>query len=193
MRTEDWEPRRRLANRYGLTRETLEDLLWHHPLGDKAAIGEISAEEQWHNVARLLKVPLGELPAFREQFFAGDRLDRELIDYIRSLKPAYRVGMISNAFSDLRPLIENELHIADVFDEIVISAEEGVMKPDPKIYLRALERLGIQPEAAVFVDDFERNIHGAREVGMLAIHFRQPDQTLEALTQLLAAHGANHR
>ena len=47
MRTEDWEPRRRLAQKFELTREELEDLLWHNEMADKAARGEISADQQW--------------------------------------------------------------------------------------------------------------------------------------------------
>ena len=70
-------------------------------------------------------------------------------------------------------------------DVIVISSEEKVMKPDPGIYHIALERLGVQPDEAVFVDDFQHNVEGAQALGMHAIRFVSTSQTLEDLGKLL--------
>jgi HAD superfamily hydrolase (TIGR01509 family) len=64
-------------------------------------------------------------------------------------------------------------------DDILISAEVGLAKPDPRIYRLAAERLGVRPDEAVFVDDFAANVEGARAVGMRAIHFR-PELDLRA-------------
>jgi putative hydrolase of the HAD superfamily len=54
----------------------------------------------------------------------------------------------------------------------VISGEVGLHKPQPEIYLLACERLGVEPAAAVFVDDLRENCAGAEEVGMTAILHR---------------------
>jgi epoxide hydrolase-like predicted phosphatase len=59
------------------------------------------------------------------------------------------------------------------------------VKPDPRIYQLALERLGAKPEEAVFLDDFRRNVEAARSIGMAAIHFTQPEQSLDELKELL--------
>jgi putative hydrolase of the HAD superfamily len=96
--------------------------------------------------------------------------------------------MISNAWPNLRHWIENEWCIADAFDHIVISAEVGIAKPDPRIYYLALDGMGVAATEAVFVDDFEKNIHGARAVGMQAIHFRNPKQATSDLQNLLDIH-----
>ena len=79
----------------------------------------------------------------------------------------------------------NEWQIADVFDELIISAEVGVAKPDAGIYELTLERLNVAPSEAVFVDDFPRNIAGAQAVGMKAIHFRDSNQVRAELDRLL--------
>jgi len=59
------------------------------------------------------------------------------------------------------------------------------MKPDPRIYHLALEKLGVRPEEAVFLDDMLINVQAARSIGMSAIQFTQPEKTLEELTQFL--------
>ncbi|HRJ45238.1 MAG TPA: HAD-IA family hydrolase, partial [Caldilineaceae bacterium] len=79
--------------------------------------------------------------------------------------------IISNFMDDLRRSLSEKYPIADAFDLIVISAEEKVMKPDPVIFQRTIERLGRRPEECVFVDDFAHNVEGARAVGMHAIHY----------------------
>ncbi len=63
--------------------------------------------------------------------------------------------------------------------------EEGISKPDPRIYLSACERLGVEPRRAVFVDDKHRNVVGARAVGMHAIEFTSPTGTVAQLRALL--------
>jgi len=93
--------------------------------------------------------------------------------------------LLSNAFSDLRRVVTETWMFADAFDEMVISAEVGVVKPDPRIYHLALERLEASPEAAVFIDDFRRNVEGARAVGLNAIHFKDPGQARGELEGLL--------
>jgi epoxide hydrolase-like predicted phosphatase len=71
---------------------------------------------------------------------------------------------------------------------MIVSAEVGVMKPDARIYRIALEKLGVAPAEAVLLDDFPKNVEGARAVGMAAIHFTRPEQALDELKRLLANH-----
>ena len=78
-----------------------------------------------------------------------------------------------------------EWGIDDAFDIVVGSGDVGIMKPDPRIFLIALERLGVEPHEAVFVDDFIQNIHGAQALGISAIHFRNREQAIQELEQLL--------
>jgi putative hydrolase of the HAD superfamily len=112
-------------------------------------------------------------------------LDTDLIDYIRILKQNYRTAMLTNAPSHVRIAINEEFHIADAFHLIVISAEVGLMKPDPAIYRLTLERLGFEPYEAVFIDDVSENVEGARQVGMHAILFKNTEQTRTDLQSLL--------
>ena len=61
------------------------------------------------------------------------------------------------------------------FRDVVVSAHEGLLKPDPAIYRVLLERNGLKAAQCVFVDDSEKNVGGARAVGMTALHFTSPE------------------
>ncbi|WP_319411512.1 HAD family phosphatase [uncultured Cohaesibacter sp.] len=71
------------------------------------------------------------------------------------------------------------------FRDIVISGDEKIVKPDADIFLRLLERNGLDAEDCLFVDDSLPNVEGARAVGMYAHHFKSPF----GLAQDLRAHG----
>jgi 2-haloacid dehalogenase len=60
------------------------------------------------------------------------------------------------------------------FDGVIVSAHERLLKPDPAIYRVLLERYGLHAEDCIFVDDSEKNVKGARSVGMQELHFVEP-------------------
>lgn len=176
VRTEFQAPRQRLAERLGMEYEDLVRLVFESETSRTASIGAISEAEHWQMVARKLKRP-NEADALRDEFFAGDVIDRALVDFIRSLRPRWKTGLISNAWSGLRAyLVEKKFD--DAFDSIVISAEAGMMKPKAEIYQMALGQLDVHANEALFVDDFIENVEGAHAVGMTAIHFQSPEQAI---------------
>jgi HAD superfamily hydrolase (TIGR01509 family) len=185
VRTEDYRPRDELAARLGVTRQELEGLVFGNPEDYRAQVGEISYEQQWENALAHLGLPPEELPAVEQAFFAGDRLDSDLIDFIRDLKINFSTALLSNALSNLRNLINSEWKINDAFHHLIISAEVGLIKPHADIFNLTLELLGMAPHETVFIDDFPKNVEGAQFVGMHAIHFRNPMQCLADLDALI--------
>jgi len=184
LRTEFQSPRERLAERVGLTYEDLVKIVFESRSSQDASIGKISEDEHWKFVARALHRPLKEREAIHKEFFAGDIIDRELIAFIRALRPRCGTGLISNAWDGLRPYMQRE-RLDDAFDVLTISAEVGVMKPEAAIFQYALEQLEVKPKEAVFVDDFIENIAGCEAVGMRGIHFKSLEQTLKELKSIL--------
>jgi epoxide hydrolase-like predicted phosphatase len=187
VRTEYQAPRQHLAERFGMDYEVLLNLVFNSESAHKASTGLISEDEHWAGVLRRLHLPESELSGIRNEFFAGDIIDLELLDSLRGYRRRFKVGLISNAFSGLRAwIIQNKF--ADVFDAMIISAEVGVEKPDARIYRIALDKFGVAASESVFLDDFEENVTAARALGMQAIHFTQPETALEVLEKLLANH-----
>ena len=187
VRTEDRAPRTRLAESLGLTYTQLDDLVFNAEPGQKAQVGQKRTKEVWNWVADTLNQPRDQIPVLRNAFFAGDRLDEELVGKIRAWHGRYRTGIITNAFDNVRDLIVNEWRMQDAFDYIVVSAEVGMMKPDLRIYQLALQGLGVKADEAVYVDDFQHNVQAAKDAGLYAIHFRSRKQVLQELDQLLGS------
>ncbi|MBN1535866.1 MAG: HAD family phosphatase [Anaerolineales bacterium] len=198
MRTEDRQPRMKLAQRLGVSVEALEKLVFASSSAKKAEMGYIGAHQHWQTIAKILQAPEEEIPAIRQQFFAGDRMDWALLENIQSQRKKYRTALLSNAFDDLRMELTGELpaasayHISktdqflDFFDEVIISAEVGFAKPDRRIYQYAADRLHVPIEKCVFIDDFSLNIEGAHRAGMKAIHFLNLEQVHRDLDTILS-------
>ena len=184
LRTEYQAPRQQLAERLGMEYDDLDRLVFNSDSGIQASLGAITSQQHWEAVLKRLKRPTDELQSIRDAFFAGDILDRQLLDFLRSLRGTHKTGLISNAWSDLRDYLVRE-KIDDAFEHIIISAEVGVAKPEPKIFQNALEQAGVKPKEAVFVDDFYVNIEGCEKVGMKGIHFRDTQSALAQLKLLL--------
>lgn len=184
-RTHNWSGRSHWEKRAGLSPNELEQIVFNGEMSLRAMVGQANSDDVWTWVIHHLNLPEAERDALSRDFFGGDRVDEDLIEFIRNLRPKYKTGVISNAWPNTRSMIEEEWCIADAFDHIVISAEVGIVKPNPRIYQLALEGLGMSPDEAVFIDDFEKNIEGARAVGMQGILFRDSKQTISDLRKFL--------
>jgi putative hydrolase of the HAD superfamily len=165
----------------------LERLIFGGDAGRKAALGEISVEQVWESVRQELDLGQDEKQQLARDFWQGDDLDLELVAFIRGLRAQFLTGLISNAWLELRELLESHWHIDDAFDDLVISAEVGLAKPDPAIYRLALERLEVEADRAVFVDDFKHNIVAAVDIGMHTVHFTDPNQAIADVNQLIGS------
>ncbi len=183
LRTHDWQGRHKWDVKLGVSIGTVEHTVFNSELGTAAQLGRVSTENHWSNIGSHFDLSNDDLQELRQDFWAGDRLDTSMVDMIRQLKKKYRTAIISNAFDDLRQVLTEELEIADLFDVITVSAEEGVMKPAAQIYQMTLDRLGCQPADAVFIDDNSGNIDGAQQIGLPAILFKMPLNLPHALSQ----------
>jgi epoxide hydrolase-like predicted phosphatase len=187
LRTEYQAPRQHLAERFGMDYDDIERIVFGGGANGSAAratVGEITEEEHWFNVMKVLRRHADEYERIRAEFFAGDVIDRSIVDFLRSIKPKYKVGLISNAWSGLRSYIERE-KFDDAFHHMIISAEVGVAKPEAKIFQIALEQLQVKAKEAVFLDDVLENIEACEKVGMQGIHFKDSESALRRLKALL--------
>ncbi len=184
-RTENHNPRIELAKRFGLEEHDLEKLVFASPSSKRASIGELSVDDHWREVALALKVNPDEVNQIRDQFFAGDQLDQELVIYLRQMGKTYKIGLLSNAWGDLRSSLNHSLHILNIFDDVVISSEIGIMKPDQRIFLLAAEKLQVANNQVIFVDDTPENVDAARSLGMFGIQFQTTKQTLADISKII--------
>ena len=184
VRTVDESRRVAWEQKLSLTPGQAEQIVFGGEMRWTVQLGQVSAAEHWRWVQLRLGLDEATLARFRDDFFADDRLDAGLIAYIGRLRGHYHLGLLSNAMSSARQEFTTRYDIIRYFDSVTISAEEGVMKPDPAIYRIALARAGVAPEEALFVDDMLRNVEGARAIGMAAIHYVEPSVARRQLVAL---------
>lgn len=186
IRSRSREGREKWAARLGIDSWAFEELVFSGASGRQAQLGQKRSESHWQGLGDQLGLTKAELSEMRRDFFAGDVLDESLLAYVDRLRSAgFLTGLLSNAPDNARWVLTETYPVLDHFDGVVISAEVGLMKPDPLIYHLAADSVGVKVDEAVLVDDFVENIKGAKKVGMRAIHFVDPDavkQELSALT-----------
>lgn len=188
LRTDDKTSRTELGKKYSLTAEQVADLVFNQEVSVLASIGKANEENIWQHVAEVLHLDPTQLEGFRTAFWAGDHLDTKLTSFIASLRPAYKIALLSNAWAGARRTLTETYHCIDLFDVAVISAEVGFMKPDPRIYHLVIEKIGITPKEAIFIDDVQVNIDAANKVGIHGIRFISTDQVIRAIAGRLDSH-----
>jgi epoxide hydrolase-like predicted phosphatase len=184
MRTEYQSPRQKLAERFNMDYDEIDKVVFGSDSARRASLGEITEDEHWANVLKRFKQPASEARSFQDQFFGGDIIDRDLVEYIRSLHGSYHTGLISNAWSGLRDFLSKE-KVLGLFDTVIISAEVGAVKPSVKVYELALEQAKVAAGEAVFIDDAPENVAACQKVGMTGILFNDPEKSIDRLQRVL--------
>ena len=111
--------------------------------------------------------------------------NHQLFDYLKELKMDYKIGLLSNASGDwLKELFKPEE--LELFDAVALSYETHFTKPMAEAYQTIADRLGMPLSDCVFIDDQERFVTGARDIGMSGIWYKDNEQCRADLTQLLA-------
>lgn len=148
--------------------------------------GEISAAEFERDLAAELLTLDGVAPeaeGLLTRMFAAFRPVEEMNVMVRTARAAGLVTcLISNSWGNEYPRDAWD----GLFDEIVISGEVGMRKPEPRIFLHALDRVALAPEQCVFIDDIEANIQVARTLGLVGIHHLHPSTTIAEMERLFS-------
>ena len=99
------------------------------------------------------------------------------IEIARALKNAgWQIYLLSNFSVEKFSIIHTRYEFLNLFDDIIISGEHKLVKPDPAIYRLTLQRIKRDPQECIFIDDSLQNIETADELGFRTIHFQSPAQ-----------------
>ena len=184
LTTSVWDSFAAFLRSEGLEPDKIKKLFRHDPeaLADLRGLetGELTEGEFETKFGRRLglKDPEGLI----DSMFAGMQPDTAMVAAVKELREAgLLTGLISNSWSTSH--YDRQL-LKELFDTAVISAEVHMHKPQPEIYLLATERLGVEPEECIFVDDLRENCEGAEAVGMTAVRHQTASETIARLTEL---------
>jgi putative hydrolase of the HAD superfamily len=147
--------------------------------------GECTNDEFEQVLARELVLVTGGAvasPGLLARMFGGSKLDEEMVGLFRRLHvTGVPTGMLSNSWGGDYP---REL-FPELFDIVVISAEVGMRKPEPRIFRHAAQLLGLEPVECIFIDDIAANVEAAEHVGFTGVLHHAADGTSERVAELL--------
>ena len=118
---------------------------------------------------------------FRNAFIDIFERIRPTIQLIKSLKPRYKIALLSNTNEWHYEAEIKSVEVFPLFDTITTSFEVGAVKPDEKIYRDTLSKLALPPEACMYIDDIQEYVEAARRIGMQAIRYTTPHALLLGL------------
>jgi len=147
-------------------------------------VARVLAELPGHGMEILGGRPFGEL------WFRGRTANAELLAFLRGLRAdGYRLALLTNNVREWERRWRATIPVEELFTTVVDSSQEGVRKPDPEIYRRLLARIPATAQECLFLDDTEENLITASELGMEAVLFTSPRETVDAITAVLDARG----
>lgn len=137
-------------------------------IGSKLCIEPKTVENIWIN-------------AFKEKA----KIDSDVENIITDLNAkGYKLAILSNM---IKPFgrSNGEKRFYKLFSAVIFSHEAGMRKPDEEIYIHASEKLGVEPDECIFIDDKERNLLPAEKIGMKTILFKNAEQLKKDLSRIL--------
>lgn len=139
--------------------------------GHKLERGEITLDFFLSSLGEVEKEAWSILHPDSKKFF-GDSLrpKPEMHDFVAEIQKAgFKTGLISNNIKEWQPAWDKVIPARDLFDATIFSSEVGCRKPNSEIFNIALHELDVEPQEAIFLDDFPAMAQGARDAGMYAI------------------------
>jgi putative hydrolase of the HAD superfamily len=169
--------------------QAIADRDGEHPLFELEK-GKLTEADFHGKLEDELEPRLGHRPTlhrFSEIYFEALHPHEEMIELMRELKEhGLRMALLTNNVREWEPLWRSMMPIDEIFEIVVDSAFVGCRKPESEIYEITLERLGgTAAGECLFVDDIEHNCAAATDLGMTAVHYREPDQAIAEIRAAL--------
>lgn len=149
--------------------------------------GLLSQEELDQAVSDLTGL---DLPFVSEHIRGVHKRNEKLLEYAQTLRGQYKVGMLSNIGIGAMDAFFDPAERKRFFDTVVLSGEESLTKPHPRIFELTAERLGLHPGECVMIDDVEENCAGADAAGMKSILYLSNAQVKAELEALIGENNA---
>lgn len=152
-------------------------------------LGNISRQQFNDSAAKLIGTTASEV---ERRYWSINQFNQLVLDWVHELKMSgkYKIGMLSNISRDWMdtslPVFEQQ----QLFDDMIMSGDVRIVKPNPEIFKLMANKLGVLPSECVMVDDLSRNIDGAKQAGMQGIVFKSVGQARAELNKILESTNA---
>ena len=147
--------------------EILEKMSHYLPM-EQFGLGKLSREEFGNRFVKDWNLPLPGEDFLREFQSWSKRLYPGAVELLTLLRPRFRLAALSNSNELHWERNTNDLGVNSLFEVAISSHQVGLYKPDPQIYLIALDRLGVSPERVMYFDDVLAYVTAASALGIRA-------------------------
>lgn len=144
-------------------------------------LGKLPEDYLWTMMAEKWHLRPAVIRFLKRRMSSKRQINQPIVDFMAELHGQYQISILSNAGDQTRRLLEDTYQLKRYVDDIIISAEEGVIKPDRRIFEIAMSRLGTTPDRSLLLDDHLPNVMAAREFGMHAVHFISSHQAIDTV------------
>lgn len=179
-----WDTFSSFCRAEGLDPDSIKDLFRKDPgaLEDLRKLEAGKIEPEAFEASFGERLGLADARGLIDRLFENMNPEEQMLTAVGSIRSGgIKTGLVSNSW---RTDQYDRAMLDGMFDDVVISGEVGMHKPNPDIYLLAAERLQEEPAHCIFVDDLRENCEGAEAVGMRAILHREIPGTLLSLESL---------
>mgnify|MGYP001596630118 CR=1 FL=1 len=172
-----------MAQLIGRSFDEVQRVVYHPDLLLSFELGRIRPEAYYQGLKEKLQIPwtYEQFVRIWNDIFSENQ---DVVWVVERLRGRHRLLALTNT---------NELHLAylkaavpslSLFEAVIASCEVGLRKPDPQIYLLALQRAGVRPHEAVYIDDRPELVDAGRSVGLVGVRFENSQQLEHDLRQL---------
>jgi len=169
----------------GLEPGTINTIMFNSKAWEDALLGSKTVEEFWHEIGPDLNLNTPtEIDAFRRRYQSDEAINHSVLALMQSLHGRHKLAVLSNSPPGLSQWLA-DWHMLDLFDTVFCSGDEGVVKPELATFEITLQRLGVAPEQAVFIDDTMEHVEASRKMGLHGILFTTAEALEEELAGLL--------
>jgi putative hydrolase of the HAD superfamily len=175
----------RYEQELGLSSGTINTIMFASSAWQDALLGKMTTAEYWRAIGpRLGLRSQRQVDDFSRRYYADEKINTGVLNLIGRLCGRYKLAVCSNSPPGLGQWLA-DWGIGQLFEVVFCSGDEGIVKPDPTAYQMTLDRLGVEPWDAVFVDDTLENVESAARYGLKAIHFKDIPDLERALSTLV--------
>jgi putative hydrolase of the HAD superfamily len=178
-----------IAKRLDIPVERLLQSAYDKEYSDQIDLGDHTQEEGWEHMLDNLGLPYSKKSELEKFFHEDFYIDQELVADIRAYRQRFKTALLSNYSDAMRPMLSGPWRMDGAFDEIVISCEVRMIKPDPAIFHYTLNKLGILPHEAIFIDDRENNVASAQAYGLQAFQYTGRADMNRKIQEIIAQEG----
>ena len=153
-----------------------------HDLDKLAAVGQLSKDQFVQKASAITGQTFAET---EERFFKGINLNKQLVDFIISIKSQYKTALLSNIGADMMDGFFTQTEYEKLFDEVILSGTVGIAKPNPEIFKMVCNKLNVNLDEAIMVDDMTSTIEAVKVFGMHGICYQDYRQFINDFSKLI--------